>query len=921
MNLFYHWTTRAIAIVLGCLLFYAVPVRGQQYQKNETLNTGIATNQTTTETLTKDKGASAIIESLLLKDVASGPYVYPPVWDSAVNTGTITGVIVNLSANPNINGYELKMGDYIGGFYTGDDGELHCGGADYWQDTANIIFPLFGDDPNTPEKDGFSYGEEITYKIFSWDFQSSFDVDEIELSTNYYTINKWYPLSVIELIKMNCFEDLMVKAGASPDSLCNQGLVSLSTEIITGAGNFSFEWSSDPVGFTSTLQNPEADVSQTTTFFVEAFDGVNTANSMFTVFVPHDPVVSAGSDIDTCATSMVALNGWAENQSALVWQTAGDGYFDDPYALSANYHIGSDDLANGSVVLTLLAQPVEPCLITASDDVLLTLFPAPSVTLDATINTCENMSVLLEAAGENYSEVEWTTEGNGTFSNPNSLSTEYTPGSYGNSHGTVDLNITISGISPCNIYASATTTLLINEPAFTYAGPDATICKNETFQTSASAAYYSTAQWFTNGDGYFEDPTALNTIYHPGEGDKTNGLVRLTVSVSSIAPCTGNDFDRLYLQLNDDPVVSLGEDITLCGSENPLLTATADNYSSLIWQTSGDGTFSNINGTSANYEPGQNDLSNGSVDISLYAEPLPPCTQNAGDTLTISFLSTPQVNAGNDKTICSSNFAYLSGSASNYTTLSWTTSGDGYFDSPASLVTKYFPGTGDIAAGQAVLTLTAEGEPPCSAGQSDDLLLTIQPAATVDAGSDQNICEGSNVQLNAIAGNFNSAIWSTSGDGSFNSTSVINPVYTPGPDDIALGETILTIQANSISPCSGNVSDALSITITKQASVSAGSNSAICENAIFTASGQAENVAGILWETSGDGIFANDSALLTEYTPGAVDLQNGQAVLTLNAEPLSPCTVAASDNLTLQIVKQPVADAGAEQSICQNHYA
>jgi len=98
----------------------------------------------------------------------TGPSV-PPGWDYNHNTGVNPAFIsVFLSANPNICGVPLQAGDWIGVFYVGDDGQLHCGGAEIWNDTTNTSVVAVGNDPDTPEKDGFGPFELMNFKVYSY---------------------------------------------------------------------------------------------------------------------------------------------------------------------------------------------------------------------------------------------------------------------------------------------------------------------------------------------------------------------------------------------------------------------------------------------------------------------------------------------------------------------------------------------------------------------------------------------------------------------------------------------------------------------------------------------------------------------------------------------------------------------------------
>jgi len=90
-------------------------------------------------------------------------------------------------------------------------------------------------------------------------------------------------------------------------------------------------------------------------------------------------------------------------------------------------------------------------------------------------------------------------------------------------------------------------------------------------------------------------------------------------------------------------------------------------------------------------------------------------TNTVVDSVLVTVQPAPAAFAGNDTVICLPvTQILLSGTASNSTTLLWTTSGDGTFSNASNLQTTYFPGTLDKSTGQVNLTLTANGTAPCN---------------------------------------------------------------------------------------------------------------------------------------------------------------------------------------------------------------
>ena len=107
----------------------------------------------------------------------------------------------------------------------------------------------------------------------------------------------------------------------------------------------------------------------------------------------------------------------------------------------------------------------------------------------------------------------------------------------------------------------------------------------------------------------------------------------------------------------------------------------------------------------------------------------------------------------------------------------------------------------------------------------DSMILSINPAAIVDAGSNDSICEGSTYTLSGVMGGSASSItWTTSGSGTFDNDTLLSATYTPSVSDITAGNVTLTITTNDpdgLGPCP-TITDDMILTINLFASVDAG---------------------------------------------------------------------------------------------------
>ena len=102
----------------------------------------------------------------------------------------------------------------------------------------------------------------------------------------------------------------------------------------------------------------------------------------------------------------------------------------------------------------------------------------------------------------------------------------------------------------------------------------------------------------------------------------------------------------------------------------------------------------------------------------------------------------PNANAGSDATACFGDSFSPASSASNYTSLQWTTSGGGSFNNPNTPAPTYFPNSADQTAGSVILTLSVQNT-NCVTPQNltSSLTLSIVDCSTVSATIvNDNIC-------------------------------------------------------------------------------------------------------------------------------------------------------------------------------------
>ena len=185
----------------------------------------------------------------------------------------------------------------------------------------------------------------------------------------------------------------------------------------------------------------------------------------------------------------------------------------------------------------------------------------------------------------------------------------------------------------------------------------------------------------------------------------------------------------------------------------------------------------------------------------------------------------------------------------------------------------------------------------------DFVILPADRSLAVSAGLDMETCPDE-VQLNGFATNQTSMEWTTSGDGTFSDATIMNPIYTPGTQDLENGSVTLTLTAHQDAQ---SMSDDMTVTFKGAASIEllSGNDALACMgvidlNELFVA----HNADEVVFTSNGDGSVSHGV-----YTFGEQDIANGNVTITITA---LGCTEATEDIL--------VGYQGVPTVICIDEY-
>lgn len=641
-----------------------------------------------------------------------------------------------------------------------------------------------------------------------------------------------------------------------------------------------------------------------------------------TIFFTPAPTVNAGPDANVCANnSSVTLNGSFTVAGGVAW-SGGSGTF-NPNNTTPNavYTPSAPEILAGSVTLTLTTTGNGTCS-AVSDQILITISPAPVVNAGPDINSCANAGASnLNGQVFNAGGGTWSGGAGTFFPNANTVNATYTPTPGEIASGQVTLTLTSTGNGTCNAVSDQMVIFYAPAPVAN-AGSNQTVCGNNSTVTLNGAVNFCAGGQWSGGLGMFSpSSTALGATYTPTVGEIAGGFVDLILTTTGNGTCNPVS-DTVRIIYTPAPTVDAGSAITACANNSTVtLNGSVTVAAGGIW-SGGSGTFVPSNtALNAQYNPSPGEISSGSVTLYLTTTGNGTCLPET-DSVVITITPSPSVNAGLSQTVCVTNLnVSLSGSVSGPTNTGvWTTSGTGTFiPNNTTLNATYQCSAADSVFGSVILTLTSTGNGSCLA-VSDSMMIYILPAGTAAAGNNVTVC-GNNaaVALNGVvAGGATTGTWGSTGTGIFTpSATALNATYVPSGFDIANGGATLFLTANS---CNLAV-DSLTVTITPAPVVSAGVDQTVCASSMTTSLNGAISggtTTGI-WTTTGSGTFSpSNTTLNATYNPSGADSIAQTILLILTSTNNGSCLPVA-DTMTLNIFPSGTANAGADQIVCSNN--
>ena len=354
-------------------------------------------------------------------------------------------------------------------------------------------------------------------------------------------------------------------------------------------------------------------------------------------------------------------------------------------------------------------------------------------------------------------------------------------------------NISVTATNACGSSTASVLPVSVGTFAYASAGPDQTICAgtpNITLAGQIGGVISGQNQWDWSssvpGGSFSNGGNNLTGTYTIPASVSNGGTVTITISTIDPSGTCAAVTDDMIITILPAPTASIS--VTganpVCSGNSSTVTFTGTPNTTVTYTVSGVPGSSTINigagGTATLNTPVLTANTTYTLTNIAYVNP-PVCTRTITGSATVTVSQLAVANAGPDQTSCASATGVtLAGSVSPPATSGTWSGGTGTFTpNNTTLNAVYTPSAAEVAAGTVTLTLTTDDPPgPCGAA-TDQITITISPAATVNANADQVVCASSpNVTLaGSVGGSATTGTWS-GGAGSFSpNNTTLNAIY------------------------------------------------------------------------------------------------------------------------------------------------
>ncbi|PWJ42702.1 T9SS type B sorting domain-containing protein [Sediminitomix flava] len=593
----------------------------------------------------------------------------------------------------------------------------------------------------------------------------------------------------------------------------------------------------------------------TESFNLEAVVTQNACSSRDTIAVTKNnlPDVNLGATPYVCQyethTFDLSDEGWDE----IKW------YFTSDHSLQSTEAIWSFDVETDTEV-TVVVSNENGCV--DSTSIWVRAYDKPRVDIGDEIEVCNGESYTFDLRLENWESVSWRLLDNdsivGTDAQLEILPIE-----------DIQIEVTVTDANTCN--AKDTVWLRKLEEVNVELGEDFSQCENTTYTFDQTEEAWASLKWISL-------PSGLELGTEETYTHTFTSASMIMLEVIDNKGCVGRD--TITLEVDELPVVELGENPWICTSETITLDLSAESYASVSWYDATADTLL-LDAASLSITP------SAAMDIKVIVTSEEGC--ESSDELTVNVYELPAISLGEDQEVCDEEITTFDLTIYDYQTIVWRNIlTDSILGNEPDLSLEI---TEDI-----LLEVSVTDENSCV--NYDTVFIDHLELPVIDLGEDRNVCLNQFTQIDLSTEGYAEVNWYEKG----------NPLALSLNSDQFTYEVTETLElvAEVFNAKSCVSYDTLLIRPITLPEFDLGTDTALCFQEVLHLDLNTLDAASYEWESTKLGVISTEAEMSLEV------LENDTIYLTAFNE--SSCRY--SDTLFLEMRSLPTFNLGADTTLC-----
>ena len=674
------------------------------------------------------------------------------------------------------------------------------------------------------------------------------------ISTNYKLVvtNTGTGCSASDMVSVTV--NTLPNADAGQDRImCQNSTVLIGSQ---GQSSFTYQWS--PAGglSSSTVAQPSASPSSTTTYTLVVTNGFSncTASDKVIVTVNPLPAANAGSDRQICKGDGVQIGSPAVSGMSYQWSPASG-------LNNANFASPIASPQISTVYMLTVTNNATLCSNTDNVSVIVNQIPQADAGTDKEI--CFGASVLIGSAGQSGHSYNWSPATG--LSNTNTAQTTASPSQ------TTTYTLVVSN-SSTSCTAQDQVEVKVNQNPIANAGPDKPVCSGNAVSIGSPAVSGYNYTWTPNNG------LNSNIIAQPDASPSANITYTLNVSDGNTG-CVASDM--IEVTVNQSPSFDAGPDKVICSGGSASIGAANNILYTYAWTPA-------------------NSLSNSTVSnpvaspfITTIYKVVVTSRINAcaiSDQVQVNVNPRPDVNLGFDRILCKGSVATIGVTGQAGTTYQW---------SPTTGIANPSSPMVDVSPSSSITYVLSATNNSTGCQASDDIVIQVANPPAATTGGDRSICRGNSTQLGFAGESGINYSWNPVND--LSNPNISNPIAFPN--------FTTTYFMSASNPSTGCTSvGKVTVQVLTPPTADAGVDHAICPNQTAQLGHPAQVGYSYTWSPP-TGLSSTSVS-----NPGAKPPITTQYTLVVKDNSTN-CT--ASDDAVVTIYNNPPVDAGSDKYICK----